>query len=275
MIKRLAALRSAVQFPLPAEAFLRRVANATAILVIAGLAFMPGHHTGAGAADRSSDASVRGVVRAVRQATLSTELPLLAVDVPFREGDRFRRGDVLVAFDCRRLNADYAAAAAQNREAELNLDSNRQLDRHNAVGRNEVEISLARFERTKSDLAGLKARLDECRFVAPFDGRVVELGVRKHERTVPQRPYMTIIDDQQLEIESIVASSALEVLQIGAAFTFRVDELGGRSIDAKVSSIAAAVDPVSKTVKVIGAITGPATGILAGMNGTAQFQSGH
>ena len=216
---------------------------------------------------------IRGVVRAVAQATLTTEVPLLVVEVPFREGDSFKQGDLLAAFDCRRQQAEHDSAVAVQREAVLNLETSQLLDRYKAVGKNEVEIASARAARARSDLQGLNARLDECRFLAPFNGRVVEIGVRKHERTVPQRPYLSIIDDGRLEIETIVPSDMLAVLRPGVEFTFRIDELGGPIAAARVSSVAAAVDPVSKTVKVIGSIEQPVAGLLAGMSGTALFKA--
>lgn len=223
--------------------------------------------------DRNS-VPIRGVVRAVNQATLSTDTPLMVLDVPFRDGARFKRGDVLAAFDCRRLLAEHGAAAAIHREAVLNLETSRQLDRFKAVAKNDVEIAGARTERAKHELEALEARLDECNLVAPFDGRVVEIGVRRYERTVPQRPYLSIIDDSRLEIETIVPSHMLAVLTVGIGFTFRIDELDGRVAQTRVSSIAAAVDPVSKTVKVVGAIDQSVPGLLAGMSGTAQFSTG-
>ena len=109
--------------------------------------------------------------------------------------------------------------------------------------------------------------------MAPFDGRITELPLRVHERTVPQRPYISIIDDSQLEIELIAPSVMLPDLQPGTAFTFRIDELGGRAVAAEVGNLAAGVDPVSKSVKVIGLIKAQASEILSGMSGTASFET--
>jgi RND family efflux transporter MFP subunit len=254
------------------------VAIAVAVIVLVlGLA-APSDDAAAGDAghrDAGAPAPVRGVVRARRQATVTTDVPLLAVEVPYREGERFPAGAPLVTFDCRRQRAERAAAHAQLREAELVLDSNRHLDRHNAVGKNEVAVAKARADRAEAEVAGLDARLDDCRFLAPFAGRIVDLGIRPHERTVPQRPYLSIIDDGELEIETIVPSDMLQVLAPGVRFTFAVDELGARTVDAEVVSVAAAVDPVSKTVKVVGRITRSVDGILAGMSGSAEFATGH
>ncbi len=220
---------------------------------------------------QTAPAPVRGVVRATHQATMSTDAPLRAIALPFREGDRFQRGDLLAEFDCQRQSSELAAALAVQKEAALTLETNVQLDRHKAVGRNDVEIARARHEKARAEAQGLKTRTDECRLAAPFDGRVVELGIRMHERTVPQRPFITILDDNRLEIELIAPSSMLADVQPGTAFAFQIDELGGRRTSAEVGNISAAVDPVSKTVKLIGKLQGPVSGILSGMSGTAWF----
>ena len=241
-----------------------------AVIEISGIAV-------AVAAGPPSASPVRGIVRAVRQATISTDAALRAVELSFRESDRFKRGDTLAVFDCRRQKADLDAAIAAQHEAALNLETNIQLNRHQAVGRNDVEITRARADKAGADVAGLRVRLDECQLVAPFDGRITELSLRVHERTVPQRSFISIIDDSELEIELIAPSSMLLDLRPGTAFEFRIDELGGRTVQAKVGRLGAGVDPVSKTVKVIGVMTQPAvgeeTGILSGMSGTAIFNS--
>ena len=228
----------------------------------------------AGAAESGSTHTtvpIRGVVRAVRQATISTDTPLRALELPFREGNRFKRGDTLALFDCRRQKADLDAATAVGREAVLVLDSNIQLDRHNAIGRNDVEIARARAEKARAEIAGLATRLDECRVVAQYDGRITELAIRVDERTVPQKPFISMIDDSKLEIEFIAPSAMFPALQPGTPFSFRIDELGGRVVEAEVGSLGARVDPISKTIKVIGIIKQHESEALSGMSGTANF----
>lgn len=228
---------------------------------------------GAAGAGGTQVVPVRGVVRAVRQATISTDAPLRAVELVFRESDRFKRGDTLAVFDCRRQKAELDAAIAVHREAAITLDSNVLLDRHQAIGRNDVEIARARADKARAEIAGLESKMDECRLLAPFAGRITELSLRVHERTVPQRPFISIIDDSELEIELIAPSTMLQELQPGTGFTFRIDELGGRTVPAEVGRLGAGVDPVSKTVKVMGVFKGQAVGILSGMSGTATFNS--
>jgi membrane fusion protein, multidrug efflux system len=228
----------------------------------------------AAAQGQSTDILIRGVVRSVQQATISTNEPLLAIKVGVRDGEYFKRGDVLVAFDCERQSAERGAAKAAMREAELNLETSKTLDRFRAIGKNDVRVAEQRRDRATFELAALDSRLRDCKLEAPFDGRVAEISVRPFERTIAQRPYITIVSAAELEIESIVPSSLLAELTIGGRFEFRIDELGGLAVEAKVKSIGAAVDPVSKTAKVLGEFEPAVDGILTGMSGTILFKKG-
>ena len=241
------------------------------IAVLMALLLLWGDLGTASAGGAQNSIPVRGVIRAIRQATISTDAPLRVVELPLRESDTFKHGDTLAVFDCRRQKADLDAAIATQREAALNLESNIQLDRFLAVGKNDVQIARARSDKARAEIASLESRMDECKLIAPFGGRITELSIRAHERTVPQRPFITVIDDSQLEIELIAPAVNLQDLKPGVIFAFRIDELGGRVIEASVDRLGAGVDPVSKTVKVIGSIKIQDAAILSGMSGTASF----
>lgn len=217
----------------------------------------------------SSELPIRGVVKALDYASMSTELPMRVSDLRIREGQSFRRGQTLVSFDCRRQRAELRSLSAQVREAELNLASSIALDRHNAIGRNDVEIARARAERAAAERTVLEARVQDCDIVAPFDGRVVEVAVRPLEVTAPQRPFLVIIDDSTVELELIAPASVLAIVAVGDDVEFAVDELGGRRVAATLKSVGAAVDPVSKTTRLLAAIRDKPAGLVSGMSGTA------
>lgn len=218
-------------------------------------------------------APIRGVVRPQRQATISTDLQARVSATKFKEGDRFLKGDIIIEFDCRRTQAELDAADAQSLEMKLALDNNVVLDKYKAVGRADLDISRARVKKTEAEANGLRARLDQCRVVAPFNGRVAELAIQAHEMPGTGKPFLTIIEDQALEIELIIPSDWLKWLKTGATFSFNVDETKS-SFPAHVTRIGAAVDPVSQTIKVMGLFDSDAAGagILSGMSGSAEFK---
>jgi membrane fusion protein, multidrug efflux system len=227
----------------------------------------------ADAGQETPPAPVRGVVRPQSQATISTDLAARVSSTNFKEGDRFKKGDVLIEFDCRRTQAELDAADAQSLEMKLALDNNVVLDKYKAVGRADLDISRARVKRAEAEANGLRARLDQCKVTAPFNGRIAELAIQAHEMPAVGKPFLTIIEDQALEVELIVPSDWLKWLKSGATFNFIIDETA-TSFPAHVTRIGAAVDPISQTIKVMGLFDGDAagSGILSGMSGGAEFQ---
>jgi membrane fusion protein, multidrug efflux system len=242
------------------------------LAVVASFAVRPAAHAGS-ASQLNPPAPIRGVVRPQSQATISTDLAARVSATNFKEGDRFKKGDVLIEFDCRRTQAELDAADAQSLEMRLALDNNVVLDKYKAVGRADLDISRARVKRAEAEANGLRARLDQCKVIAPFNGRIAELAIQAHEMPAVGKPFLTIIEDQALEVELIVPSDWLKWLKSGAAFNFNVDETAS-SFPAHVTRISAAVDPISQTIKVMGLFDSDAAGagILSGMSGGAEFQ---
>lgn len=245
-------------------------AAAIVTLLLAGLTCAEG----AGAdASLAVNGPVRGVVRPMAQATMSSDLQAQVAKTNFKEGDRFKKGDVLIEFDCRRYQAELDAAEAQALEARLGLENNVTLDKYKAVGRADLEVSKAKLMKGEAEARGLRARLDQCKITAPFDGRISELFIQTHETPSVGKPLLTVIEDQSLEIELIAPSDWLKWLVAGTRFSFTVDETGTQ-LAARVTRIGAAVDPVSQTIKIMAAFDTDAAsaGILSGMSGSAEFQ---
>jgi membrane fusion protein, multidrug efflux system len=214
---------------------------------------------------------VRGIVRAVTQALISTDLQARASRIAFQEGERFQKGDVLVEFDCRKQRAELASAEAQQLEATLNLDNFKVLQRVQAAGRHDLEVSAARVKKSAAESDVLRARIDECSVVAPFDGHVLELGLHAHETPQPGKPFIGLIADGALEVDLIVSSKWVPLLTVGTEFSFTVEETQSVEV-AVVSRIGAAVDPISQTIKIVAVFKSAATGVLPGMSGTGQFE---
>jgi membrane fusion protein, multidrug efflux system len=216
--------------------------------------------------------AVRGVIRSLAEATISVEYAARVLKMPVLEGEAFKKGEVLIAFDCKMFNAEIGAARANLRAQELVLTNNRKLLKRGAIGSNEVDISQAQFEKARAELLAISARTNGCDFKAPFSGRMVERIVQEHESPSASQPLIRIVDTTRLELETIVPSLWLGWLKPGVQFEFKIDETG-QSINATVVRLGATVDAVSQTVKAISVLDGDKESILPGMSGTATFSS--
>lgn len=213
---------------------------------------------------------VRGVIRALDQAALSTDLQARVTTIGFREGEAFKKGDLLIAFDCERYRAEAQSSDAVAREMRLTLESNQQLEKFRAVGKHDVEISRARVDKAEAEARSLKSRLQYCDVFAPYDGRVSELTINQYEQPQQNKPFLVIVGLSRLEIEVIVPSHWLSWLKPGTQMTFQVDETK-HDYTARVARIGAAVDAVSQMVKVIATFDDAVADVLPGMSGAAQF----
>jgi membrane fusion protein (multidrug efflux system) len=110
---------------------------------------------------------VRGLVRPLNQAAIGAGIQARIKEVHFREGDSFRKGDLLVAFDCERQEAELAAADAQHREMLLALNSTSYLHQKGAIGRYDLQVSQVRTEKAAAEVSALKARIKQCNIHAP------------------------------------------------------------------------------------------------------------
>ncbi len=251
----------------------------SAALTLLMMALPAGHDTGsavqAGEAVATSAADddevpVRGVVRALDQSALSTDLVARVLTIGFREGEAFKAGDLLIAFDCERYRAEAQSAEAVHREMQLTLNSNMHLQKFSAVGKSEVEISRARVDKAEAEARSLQSRLHQCEIKAPFDGRVAELSINAHEQPQTGKPFLVIVGNSRLEIELILPSHWLTWVKPGLEFAFKVDETR-HAYKARVLRTGAAVDAVSQMIKVIAVFEEPVSDVLPGMSGAAQF----
>ncbi|VXC51684.1 efflux RND transporter periplasmic adaptor subunit [Pseudomonas sp. 9Ag] len=216
-----------------------------------------------------SGAEARGVLRARDQAVLASELAGRIVELPFSEGEPFKKGDTLARFDCAAYQAQLKAAQAANRGADEELAHNRQLAALNSVGRFEVARAEARLSEAQAQAQVYQVQVKRCSVIAPFDGQVVSRKVQRYESVTAGAPLLEVVDNRTLDIHLLVPSRWMSRLKPGQSFTFIPDETG-QSLQATVKRLGARIDEGSQTLLLIASVPS-ADGLLSGMSGTAHF----
>lgn len=196
------------------------------------------------------------------------------MNMPFKAGEAFKKGDVLVEFDCERQAAEARAAAAAVRVQKKVVESNQELDKFESIGTNELLISVAQLDKVVAESQALDIAMSDCKITAPFSGHVAQQIARDHEVVSVSQPLLKVVDTTELEVDLIMPSSWLNRIKPGEPFALAIDETGARH-SATVVRISPSIDPVSKTVRVSGALATPggknAKPVLPGMSGTAHF----
>lgn len=221
-------------------------------------------------APAASMENIRGVIQSRSEAVISSRITARVTSMPYRPGESFGRGALLASFDCSQTRAQLNAANAATQAYRKTYDTNVELDAYKAVGTNEVEISKANFHKADAEAKAIASQLTDCAVYAPFSGRVVEQMAHAHEVAASGQPMMKIQDSNDLEVQILVPSNWLTRLKPGTPFQFKVDETGD-VLEARVRRLGAAVDPVSKTLRVIAGVSRKGQTVLPGMSGTASF----
>jgi len=198
--------------------------------------------------------------------TLAAEIGAKVERVNAREGERFRKGDPLITFDCSIQRAQMAEARATLSATEKTVSVNNRLLELQTIGKLENDVAVAERDKARAKLDASGAVLSKCSVPAPFGGRVVEQKVRAQQFVQPGQALLDVLDDSELELDFVVPSKWLVWLKPGHVFQVAIDETA-KSYPVKLTRVGARIDPVSQSVKVTGAIGGHFPELAAGMSG--------
>jgi len=220
---------------------------------------------------RPTQAEARGLVVAGAQATVATDLSAKVIDLPHRPGESFKAGELLIAFDCARYDAEFRQAEAELRAAASELSVSQRLHARGAAGTAELAVAEAKRDGAAARVDAAAARRAPCRITAPYDGWVVARHISEHEMPSANAPLLDIVSTRGHEIDVIVPSAWLPWLHVGTPMTFLVDETNF-ALQAQVSRLGAVVDPISQTMRIHAALNVEIGDVRPGMSGTARFR---
>ncbi|CAN1600618.1 RND family efflux transporter MFP subunit [Pseudomonas mediterranea] len=223
-------------------------------------------------AQNETDAGVRVLLVADQETTLASQLVGRVRAVNASLGSSFRKGDVLVSFDCDEQTARLKMAQADLSSARETHDAKLRLQGLQSAGEVEVSLAASAAEKAAAQVAQYRAQQQQCMVLAPFDGRVVKVQVKAFQGVNLGQPLLDIISNGPLKMRVNVPSRWLAWLRPDQTFQVDLGETGKR-YPAKVKAINAQVDAVSQTIELEGVIEGQPKDLLAGMSGTALFEA--
>jgi RND family efflux transporter MFP subunit len=177
----------------------------------------------------------------VERATLSTRLAATVRAVHVAEGQRVRKGQLLVSLadaDVRgglaAAETALAAAAAQERRVEA-LSAQR--------ASTAAELDLARAQRAQAEAAvsAAKASLTYTQLRAPFDGTVQARRVEPGDLVGPGQPLL-VLEGDALELVASLSDGEAEGVSVGGTVAFDAGPARGSAV---VTALTPGGDPVS------------------------------
>lgn len=152
------------------------------------------------------------------------------------------------------------------------LQVNLELLKLNSVGPLEVKLNEADLDAARGELDTVLAKIKHCDVRAPFAGAITMRAVDPHQFVAEGELMLELVSRGELEVRMLMPSTSLSWLKIGSKFKMLVEELD-TAMAGRIVRIGGAVDPVSLTVSVFGALQQEDGRLLPGMSGRVQFLS--
>jgi RND family efflux transporter MFP subunit len=188
--------------------------------------------------------------------------------IPVDHGDHFKKGDVLVAYDCAHLQAEADIVKIEKKYTEKRVKGSDALFKLEIIS--DLDRIGAQVEDQKAIAKGalVESRLKDCEIRAEFDGRVTNRLANPGEYTRTDRVLLEVASEEALQAEFLMPSKWLRWVNIGAPVEITVGETE-RSYGAKIVRIYGEVDPVSQSIQMIATLDQYRDPLLPGMSGKA------
>ncbi|BDG10341.1 efflux RND transporter periplasmic adaptor subunit [Anaeromyxobacter paludicola] len=203
---------------------------------------------------------VAGSLAAERRATLSTRLAAQVRQVAVEEGQRVRKGQLLVRLDDADLRgqcraAETALAAARAQESRM-----QRLEAERAATRSELELAASQRAQAEAAVTAARASLGYTEIRAPFDGTVQARRVQAGDLVGPGQPLVEL-EAGGLEVQVTLSEEEAAGLRIGTRLRFQADGKDGRAL---VTGLATGADPLSHRRSLRARVVEGAAGLASG-----------
>jgi membrane fusion protein (multidrug efflux system) len=191
-----------------------------------------------------------GNARANESVDVSSKTSNIVTAVKFRDGERVKRGQVLVQLDDAQVRAEVAAADAAVTESESQYNRSRELLSTQALSKSSFDQLEATLKSNRAKLAAAQARLEDTVIRAPFSGRVGLRRVSVGTLINPGSVITTLDDTSVIKLDFSVPENFLAALREGLTVRASAPAFPGRAFAGKVAGIDSRVDQATRSVTV-------------------------
>ena len=206
---------------------------------------------------------------------------LLALAVT--EGSRVKAGQVLGQVDLEEMRyrvaermASVESARATADQAERQHKANQGLADQKFIAPTALDVSRASMESTRAQYLAAKAQLDtlqvtmrQAALLAPINGIVAKRLALPGEKLAAEQQILSIVDLSKLELAGLVGTHEVSRLKPGMAVQVQVEGVD-QPVEARISRIAPAAEPGTRSIGVTLALDNPKEAFRAGQYAVAK-----
>jgi membrane fusion protein (multidrug efflux system) len=211
------------------------------------------------------DTQAVGTLRARQGVILRPEVSGRIRTLQFADGQRVRKGQLLVQLDDTLQQAQLKQAEASAAIARTNLQRSRELASQNFVSQSAVDQNAAALEVAQAQVALAQAQIGRMKVLAPFDGVAGIRSVNVGDYVKDGADIVMIEDLSALWVDFRLPERFLARLSPGQSIEIAIDALPGRKFQARVDAIDAQLDANGRSILVRGRMANTDGALRGGM----------
>ena len=202
----------------------------------------------------SDDTQAVGSLRSRRGVVLRPEVSGRITQLNFTDGQRVRKGQVLVQFDDQLPLAQVQQSQAELSIARANQKRNQELVAQNFISQRSLDESAANLQVAEAKLSLAQATAARLKIVAPFDGiagiRLVNVG----DYLKDGADIVNIEDIEAIFVDFRLPERFQNKVKRGQTAMLDIDALPGRKFDAQIQAIDPLIDANGRSIGIRGCI---------------------
>ncbi|MDA7666354.1 efflux RND transporter periplasmic adaptor subunit [bacterium] len=214
--------------------------------------------------------SFNGITEPASDAELSFPVSGVLAELPFREGEFVREGEVVGRLGNRREELEVSRRQLILDNAKMDLKRTQQLyDKTGSISEEELDEKRATVKVAETELAIAREDVNRRLLVAPFDGLIANLhGLDKGEGVELLTPVVRLVDASTCVFVCNLPANAAKAVKPEAKASIQIGEV---NIPGFVTFISPVIEPSSGLLKVKARFENPERLIVPGAAGQLTF----
>lgn len=195
-----------------------------------------------------------GSLRSRQGVVLRPEVAGRVQQILFSDGQRVRKGQLMVQFDDQLQQAQLAQGRAELSIAEANHKRNQELVAQNFISQRSLDESAAALEVSRAKLSLAQATLKRLQVLAPFDGITGLKQINVGDYLKDGADMVNVEDIDAVLLDFRLPERFQAKIRAGQTAQLTVDALPGRSFSAVVQAVDPLIEANGRSVAVRGCI---------------------
>ncbi len=209
--------------------------------------------------------AVVGSLAANEAVDIKSEIDGEIKEIKFEEGQKVKKGDVLLVLDSAKLEANLNQAKATLSIGKTTYDRMNTLVESGAVSRQEFDQAKSVFDENQAQVQLLEAQLDDTIITAPFDGTIGERSISPGQVIAKNTLLTVLINDDPMKLELQAPERYLNKLSVGQKVDMKVAAFPEQTFEGEVYFIDPQVNDLTRTALVKAKVANPDSKLRRGM----------